>query len=156
MSRPAARLSDRVEAYRLRYNFHLSDVAAALGRSQLRKLPSFVARRRILAGKYAARLARVAGLRVPEVTQDPNVFHRYLVAVEHETVVSRIERFAEAGIEAGRGVYPPLHRFLGQSGEEFPCAEQAASTLISIPIYPGLTEQQVKYLLQVSEEVLRP
>jgi dTDP-4-amino-4,6-dideoxygalactose transaminase len=152
---PAARLSERVEPYRLRYNFHLSDPAAALGRSQLRKLPSFVARRRALAGQYSARLARVAGLRVPEATQNQSVFHRYLVAVERETVVSRIERFTAAGIEAGRGVYPPLHCFLAQSGADFPGAEQAVHTLVSIPIYPSLSEQQVDYLLHVSEEVLR-
>ena len=151
---PAARLSDRIEAYRLRYNFHLSDIAAALGKSQLRKLPSLAARRRALAEQFSARLAGVPGLQSPIVTERSNVFHRYLVAVEPGTVVSRIERFARAGIETGRGVYPPLHRFLGQSGEAYPGAERATSTLVSIPIYPSLAEEQVEYLLQVSEEVL--
>ncbi len=153
---PAARLSDRVETYRLRYNFRLSDVAAALGRSQLAKLPAFVARRRELAAQYAARLGLIVGLRAPDVTERPNAFHRYLVAVERETVVGRIKRFAAAGIEAGRGVYPPLHRFLGQPCERYPGAEQAVSMLVSIPIYPSLTEKQVEHLLQVSAEVLRP
>jgi len=151
----ADRLSDHVESFRLRYNFHLTDVAAALGRSQLEKLPAFITRRRALARQYTARLACVEGLSVPEVTQSLNVFHRYLVGVAQKTVVSRIERFAEAGVEAGRGVYPPLHRFLAQPGDEYPGAEQATRTLISIPIYPSLTEQQVEYLMQVSEKVLQ-
>ncbi len=153
---PAARLNDRVKPFRLRYNFHLSDVAAALGRSQLRKLPSFIGRRRALAERYSVRLGRLACLRVPEVTHRANVFHRYLVAVEPETAVGRIKRFTEAGVEAGRGVYPPLHRFLEQPADEFAFAEEATKTLVSIPIYPSLTEQQVERLLQVSEEVLQP
>jgi dTDP-4-amino-4,6-dideoxygalactose transaminase len=150
----AARLSDRVEPYRLRYNFHMSDVAAALGKSQLQKLPSFIARRRKLARQYTERLARVPGVRTPEANRPSSVFHRYLVAVQRETVVSRIERFAAANIEAGRGVYPPLHRYLGQAVEMFPGAEQAVGSLVSIPIYPSLTDQQVESLLQVSEKVL--
>jgi perosamine synthetase len=153
---PAMRLQERTDRYRLRFNFHLTDVAAALGRSQLRKLPSFVRRRRELAARYSARLGGIAGLSLPAVDDRPNVFHRYMVAVEPGTVVGRIERFAEAGVEAGRGVYPPLHRFLQQPGEAFPGAERAVDSLISIPIYPNLSGEQVEYVLQVSEEVLQP
>ncbi len=152
----AIRLQDQIEPYRLRYNFRLTDVAAALGRSQLAKLPAFIARRRELAARYTARLGRIAGLRVPAVDDRPNVFHRYLVAREGADVIDLIRQFADAGIEVGRGVYPPLHRYLGLPNDDFPGAERAIRTLLSIPIYPALSDKQVERLLQVSEEVLQP
>jgi len=147
------RLSERIEPYQLRYNFRLGDPAAALGMSQLRKLPSFIARRRALAGQYSARLGSLPGVQVPNAA-DGSVFHRYLVTVPRNTVVERIQRYAEVGIEAGRGVYPALHRSLARSAGEFPGAEKAMATLISIPLYPGLNEDQVEHILRVSEDVL--
>ena len=139
----AIRLCDRIEPYRLRYNFRMSDPAAALGRSQLRKLPSFIARRRELAGRYAARLSSVPGVQVPSA-EHGSVFHRFLPAVRHNTVVERIQRYAEFGIEAGRGVYPALHRSLVGSAGAYPGAEKAMATLVSIPLYPRLDDNQVE------------
>lgn len=149
----AMRLSDRIEPYRLRYNFRMSDLAAALGRSQLRKLSSFIARRRALADQYSARLSSLPGVQVPNAA-DGSVFYRYLVAVRQNTVVERIQRYAESGIEAGRGVYPGLHRSLAKPAGEYPGAERAMATLVSVPLYPGLNEDQVEHILQVSEDVL--
>ncbi|MCK4824101.1 DegT/DnrJ/EryC1/StrS family aminotransferase, partial [bacterium] len=58
--------TDNFEPYQLRYNFRLSDVAAALGISQLQKLSDFVARRRELAKRYTSRLSKVRTLELPE------------------------------------------------------------------------------------------
>ena len=145
---------DNLEPYQLRYNFRLSDIAAALGISQLRKLPDFVARRRELAKRYTSRLSEVCNLSLPEVTDDPNVFHRYLVAGDNLDVVGVIRRFADAGIEVGRGVYPPLHRYLECERKYYRGAERAVNTLLSIPLYPSLDDDEVEYILQTSEEIL--
>jgi perosamine synthetase len=149
----AMRLSDRIEPYRLRYNFRMSDLGAALGRSQLRKLSTFISRRQALADQYSVRLSSLPGVQVPNAA-DGSVFFRYLVAVPQNTVVERIRRYAECGIEAGRGVYPGLHRSLAKPAGEYPGAEMAMATLISVPLYPALNDDQVEHILRVSEKVL--
>jgi perosamine synthetase len=150
---PAARLSNEVERYRLRYNFHMSDVAAALGRSQLRKLPDFIRRRRGLATRYTTQLQTIRGLEVPAVDARSNVFQRFLVAILHGNVVDVIRRFAQVGIEVGRGVYPALHQFLAIRKDVFPMAEWAVRSLLSIPIHPALTQEQAEKLLRTSDAI---
>jgi perosamine synthetase len=145
--------SGDLPAYELRYNFHLSGIAAALGISQLQKLPSFVATRRRLALRYTERLSKLPNVRCP-VPNEQNVFFRYLVAVEDEDPATIIRGLADFGIEAGRGVFPPLHSYLKEANGNFPGAEQAVKTLVSIPLYPALTEAEVEHTLSATERVL--
>jgi perosamine synthetase len=147
-------IEQTMEPYELRYSFRLSDVAAALGRSQLRKLPAFLSRRRDLARRYTTSLAGIPQLAVPTVSEDTNVFFRYLVAWAGGGLTEMIRGFAAAGIEVGRGVYPPLHRYLGLPAADYPGAEQAVQTLLSIPLYPGLSDEQVERILAASTSVL--
>lgn len=140
--------------YELRYNFHLSDIASALGISQLRKLLRFSSRRRELAQHYTKELSGLSGLLCP-AAKESNIFFRYLVAIERGDPISIIKKFSDFGIEAGRGVYPPLHRFLKEPNDWYPCAERAVNTLISIPLYPALTNNEVDYILDVSKRIFR-
>jgi dTDP-4-amino-4,6-dideoxygalactose transaminase len=150
---PAARMQETTEHFQLRYNFHMSDIAAALGMSQLRKLPAFLQRRRELAALYSQRLSTKASLCVPMVDERPNVFFRFMVALQDGDVRDVLAKFRAVGIEAGRGVYPPLHRFFACPAERFPQAEHAAQTLVSIPLYPNLSDEQVEYVLNRSGEI---
>jgi perosamine synthetase len=145
---------DALEPYQLRYSFRLSDAAAALGIAQLKRLPAFVARRRELAKRYNAAFASIPGLTLPTVGCDNNAFFRYLAAGERVDVVETIRNFTAAGIEVGRGVFPPLHRYLQLNAAEFQGAERAVRTLLSIPLYPNLTDAQVDYILATSQKIL--
>ena len=146
---------DRYPRYETRYNFHMSELQAALGLSQLAKLEHFLARRAALAGQYAARLSTIDDVILPESTGDrENVFFRYLVALRHGDVVAVLRAFLDVGIEAGRGVFPPLHKFLGEPDRGFPHAARATETLVSIPLYPALTDDDVSYVLDRSVELL--
>jgi dTDP-4-amino-4,6-dideoxygalactose transaminase len=151
----AARLKDTINLkYEMRYNFHLSDILAALGLSQLSKLDGYIARRRELACLYSKRLSKFSKVRVPDTDRQGNIFFRYLVALpEDSDIVRIIRKFAAADIEVGRGVYPSLHNFMELPACQFPNAERAMRTLLSIPLYPALTSNQVKHILQISEDV---
>jgi dTDP-4-amino-4,6-dideoxygalactose transaminase len=153
----AARLKDADNVnYELRYNFHLSDILASLGLSQLAKLKGFITRRRELARLYSERLSRFSRLRLPDPDRQDNVFFRYLVGLpDGIDVAGVIEEFLNAQIEVGRGVYPSLHNYLRLSADCFPNAERAMRTLLSIPLYPALTDEQVEHILRVSEKVFR-
>lgn len=141
-------------AYELRFNFHLSDVAAALGLSQLKRLPGFIERRRALAARYSAALAPIPGIICPDPRAN-NVFFRYLVALKENNPARVIQKFAASGIEVGRGVYPPLHRYLGEMPMDYPGAERAIGSLISIPLYPALTDDEVPKILAASTTILQ-
>lgn len=140
-------------AFRLRYNFHMTEVSAALGLSQLRRLPAFLARRRALASRYAGELAGIPGLALPRV--DPaNVFFRFIAGAGGREARLLVAECAQLGVELGRGVFPPLHRSLRQDAARFPGAERATAANISIPLYPGLSEAQAGKVLAVMRRVL--
>ena len=58
------------------------------------------------------------------------------------------------GIEAGRGVYPPLHDLSRQASGRFAGAERARQTLVSIPLYPALTDDEVTDVLASARRIL--
>jgi len=134
---------DEKEDDRTRYNYKLTDLQAAMGRVQLRKLPDFIARRQAIAARYDNLLMERG---IPRPASPPNreaIPYRYVVRME------RLEEFLAAGREAGIGyrrpVFKPLHRMLGRTG--YPQTEAAFSTALSIPLYPSLSDAEVKIIL---------
>lgn len=124
------------------YSVGMTAIQAALGLSQLKQLDEFIARRREIAAVYSARFDD-AGIECP----DPDcgsVFFRYLIGVDNPA--GKVATLKEIGIEAGRGVYPPLHRQLGLPDDQFPGATAAVNRLLSVPCHPSLTDRDVSYI----------
>ncbi len=139
-------------AYSPAFSFGMTGMQAALGRSQLCQLPGFIERRRDVAARYTA-VFREAGIETP----DPDVestFFRYIIGVEDPA--GKVEALERVGIEAGRGVDPPLHRLLGLPNEQFPGAEECYSRLLSVPVHPSLTDGQVGYIIEQVLQVCAP
>lgn len=135
------------------YSLGMSALQAGLGLSQLDQLDTFIARRREIAAAYTAVFAR-HGIECP----DPDcgsVFFRYLIAVTRDPAEVLLQ-LAQAGIEAGRGVYPPLHQQLGRPGQYFPGVTAAVNRLVSVPCHPSLTDQQVRYIADTVAMVCAP
>lgn len=125
---------------RSRFNFQMSDLQAALGRSQLRRLDAFLSRRRETASLYAAALPRTLRKQEPSPGADPNHF-RFVLRLEEVEEARR--RFETADI---RTIVPTepwelLHRQLGLSGDSFPVAERLAVSTLSLPVQPALTDE---------------
>jgi perosamine synthetase len=123
-----------------RFNYKLTDMQAALGRSQLGRLDAFVARRRAVAARYRGLLAGVAGCRVPAEAGARHVYHRFVVRVA-APLERVIERLARGGVTARRPVFRPIHRALGLAG--YPEAERLWQTCLSLPCYPLLSDAEV-------------
>jgi dTDP-4-amino-4,6-dideoxygalactose transaminase len=138
--------------YRPAFSFGMTAMQAALGRSQLRQLPGFIERRREIAARYTAAFSSV-GIETPDPDVD-SVFFRYIIGVEHPE--QKVAQLAGRGVEAGRGVNPPLHRLLGLPNDRFPGAEECFSKLLSVPVHPGLTDEQVDYITQQVVETCAP
>lgn len=136
---------------RVRHNYKMTDMAAAMGRSQLARLEDWIARRREIAAEYDRRLSGLA-VKIPERgVPDGHVFYRYVMrsAQAGDHLISEFER---RGVAARRPVSQPIHRLLGLDPSFFPGAEEALREALSLPVYPGLTEaEQGTVILSVLE-----
>jgi perosamine synthetase len=129
---------DEKDHYKVRYNYKMSDIQAALGLIQLNKLPDFVQRRKEIALGYNGAFADL-GIELPQGEFD-HVYYRYVLRAEKD-VSEIISRIQEKGVMSTRPVFKPLHRYLElRSG--FKNTDRAYSTALSIPIYPSLTEEE--------------
>jgi dTDP-4-amino-4,6-dideoxygalactose transaminase len=133
-----------------RANAKLTDVQAALGRSQLGRLDSFVARRRAIAARYRAGLAGAA-CALPEDAGAAHVYHRFVVEVARP-LDAVIGALAARGVTARRPVFRPLHHAAG--GGRYPEADRLWERSLSLPCYPSLTDGEVDVVVTALREAL--
>lgn len=128
---------DKKDRFKLRYNYKMTDMAAALGLSQLKRLPSFLNRREEIAFIYETALKRrVTG----GEKKEKRIYYRYVLETRH---LKRLMGLMEKeGISCRRPIFRPLHYYTGEKG--YPNTQRAWERLISIPIYPGLTDKEVR------------
>jgi dTDP-4-amino-4,6-dideoxygalactose transaminase len=129
------------------YNYRMTDIQAAIGREQLKRLPAIVARRRELAMRYDERLRSVAGVIVPrQPSWARSNWQSYAIRVEPPTDQRTVmQRMLDAGIATRRGVmnvhreraYPPG---TWRAGSGLVNSERAQDTAIVLPLYHQLTE----------------
>ncbi len=144
----------------LGFNFRMTDIAAACGISQMRKLDELNEKRIRNAAFLAGQLTGIEGLAIPIVGPErKHVFHQFTVRVTSRFGLSRDELAAalkERGIMTGVH-YPipihkqPLYRNLGYDGC-FPVSEQVARETLSLPVHPGLSDQDLRYIVQSLKE----
>lgn len=140
----ALRQYDGLPADRLRFNCKMSDMAAALGRVQLRRLPEFIERRRSLAARYDEAFAGLA-VECPPSTPG-HIYFRYVVGVESEVDVI-IDQLEARSVSARRPIYQPLHRELGAPDSQYPRATAAYARDLSLPLYPSLDEVEIERVI---------
>jgi dTDP-4-amino-4,6-dideoxygalactose transaminase len=133
-----------------RVNAKLSDLAAALGRSQLERFDGFVARRRAVAARYRERLRGLPCSPPPDVGPR-HVYHRFVVEVERPPDAVRAALHAR-GVAARRPVYRPAHQALGLRG--FPQADRLWARTLSLPCYPTLTDVEIDTVTTALGEAL--
>lgn len=138
------------EQVELGYNYRLTDVQAALGASQLRRLDELQARRQAMARRYDTLLEPLPLIR-PHVPADRiSSWHLYVVEIDDRRCdISRAQVFQSlrnAGIAPNVHYIPihlqPYYRELGFQSGDFPNAERYYSRALTIPLYPDMTEAQ--------------
>lgn len=150
------------EQQALGYNYRMTELQAALGRAQLKRLPQMMARRTALADRYDA-LLRDLPLRLPaRVPHRQSSWHLYAVEIDRtRCTATRAEVFAALRAE-GIGVnvhYIPIHtqpyyRALGFEPGDYPAAERYYAGAISLPLFPALTEAQQDRVVDVLRRAL--
>ena len=131
---------DKREDFEPRFSFKMTDIGAAIGRVQLRKLPGFVERRKEIAARYNEGFH---GLPMLLPDPDGHVYYRYVVSLDRRDLLER--HLVKAGIDVKRPVFRPMHHFLGG---QFPESERAHVSCLSMPVYPGLTDEEVAHVIE--------
>jgi len=141
----------------LGYNFRMTDINAALGVEQLKKLPKFNKIRQKNAAFLSKNLSNIPGLITPNVGENmTHVFHQYTIRITKEFGLSRddvLKKLNEAGI--GTAVFYPLpineqkvYRELGYKSDT-PIAKKVSNEVLSLPVHPGLKESDLRYIIKV-------
>ena len=145
------------------HNFRLSDLQCALGLSQLARLDRWIARRNEIARRYRRGLAGCKGI-TPLVLEDDlrHAYHLFVVQIDDSAAVGRDQLF-QVMRRAGVGVnvhYPPVHlqpfyrhHFATREGQ-CPRAERLARMILSLPMFPGLSDAEVDFVIQTIKDVL--
>jgi len=126
------------------FNFRMTDIHASIGLAQLTKLPAYNARRRQIAARYDTQLD---GVVTPAVSQGvTHVYHQYTIRVNRRDEF--VELLRQRGV--GTGIYYPIpvHQqkpfvALGYGEQRYPVSERLCREVVSIPVHPSLTDDEV-------------
>jgi len=144
---------DMRSSYKVRCNYRMSDLTAGLALSQFQKLQSFVQRRREIARRYdevSLKFGMSTQLAIPNSVP---VYYRYVILSDHADSLIRETR--GAGIFCDRPVYCPGHRYLKLNPHpKFTGTEAVWRDGVSVPIWPGLSDREVSYIISVLGETL--
>jgi perosamine synthetase len=143
--------------YRVRYNYPMTDIMASIGCEQLKKFPFFARRRKLIAENYQYILEKKGIPHFPK-RKDTNVvpFRFLLQGKDLQEILTIKQKFQEQGIETKLPIepYELLHRLLGQNRKQFPNAESFAQTVLSLPMYPALKDNEVERIGKALKKVL--
>jgi dTDP-4-amino-4,6-dideoxygalactose transaminase len=137
----------------LGYNYRMPEIEAAIGLIQLSKLPRFLEIRKRNANVLSEMLSDVKGIRLPyEPSGSKHSWYLYTISVNKDRDML-LKKLNSIGI--GASVYyeipvhlTPLFRGIGFSEGMFPNAENAARQVLSLPIHPGLSENDMVFIYE--------
>lgn len=159
---PDSRAGWYYEMQVLGYNYRITDIQCALGVSQLKKIDMFVSRRREIATSYTEIFSKSPYLTIPYQNKDrDSSWHLYVLRLNLDKMNKTRRQVFDELRSMGIGVhvhYIPLHlqpyyrQKFGFKRGDFPEAEAYYDSALTIPLFPDLTEEDIK---RITESVLR-
>jgi dTDP-4-amino-4,6-dideoxygalactose transaminase len=143
----------------LGYNSRLDELQAAILRAKLRYLPVWTSQRRQLAAWYTQHLADISEVRLPMVAPGAEpVWHLYVVHTPQRNALQQY--LATCGIGTLIHYPTPPHRqpayaHLGLADNAFPIADDLAATCLSLPLWPGMSEEMIRAVAGVIRQFYR-
>ncbi len=142
---------------RLGYNYRMTEISAALGLPQLRRLDFAIAERRKIANTYSKHFDPYKNLlQTPFIaSQNTHTFFLYVVKLLNKKINRNalIAALAERGI-ASKAYFPSIHLYgfyrkeFGYKRDDFPISESTSAHTLALPLYIGLKEKDLKYIAQ--------
>jgi len=145
--------NENMDYVKLGYNFRMSDITAALGIAQLKKVKKIIEMRRQNAEALSARLSEIAEIEVPHAPDHFfHVYQMYTIRIKG----GQVNRDALSAYLAQRGImtrvyFEPVHltKFYQDKmryNYELPATENLARQVLTLPMYPGLSEDEINYI----------
>ncbi len=152
------------EMQELGFNYRLSDVQAALGVSQLNKLESFVKRRREIVSQYNKAFSTLKNTVIPyERSGLESAFHLYVLKIDFKAIGKSRKDFMLALHKKGVGSqvhYIPVHfqpyyqNNFSNILNNLPVAEKYYEQCLSLPLYPAMSDEDTKHVIETVEAML--
>ncbi|MBI5095340.1 MAG: aminotransferase class I/II-fold pyridoxal phosphate-dependent enzyme [Candidatus Hydrogenedentes bacterium] len=146
------------------YKYRMHDVSAAMGIEQMKKLPAFMAARRRLARMYSSVLSDVEEISLPAVSEDSeHAWHLYIIRLKLDRLTMNRDEIAQAlrRENVGTGIHfvgLHLHQYyretLGYTPEDLPVATAASREILSLPLFPLMTDKNVSEVVEALKKVL--
>jgi dTDP-4-amino-4,6-dideoxygalactose transaminase len=142
------------------YNSRLDEIQAAVLRIKFRNIDAYNTKRRENALLYNESLAAVKGIKTPSEREGAqHVYHQYTIKIKDR---DSVKRKLDAGSETSSMIYYPVplhlqaaYRNLGQKPGSLPHAERVAQEVLSLPIYPELTGEQIAIVVGAVKSAMR-
>ncbi|HRY36094.1 MAG TPA: aminotransferase class I/II-fold pyridoxal phosphate-dependent enzyme [Smithellaceae bacterium] len=144
------------------YKYNMPDLLAALGLAQMERWKEFNDRRKVLAELYLEGLKGLPKLDLPQVPEyeHTHAWHLFIVKVKDYPRDDFMEKLADYNIGYGLH-FPPAHALsyvrkkVGWAGRSLPETKRAAERIISLPLFPDMTEKDVHYVCRAVKEILK-
>ncbi len=138
------------------YNYRMTNMQAAVGRAQMRRINKLISAKRRIARAYAKRLRSIEGIALPpEMPWATNVYWLYTILLDDSFGLSASElakTLASAGIDTRR-VFIPMHQMpMYSSRGEFPVSQDISRRGLSLPSSPTLTEEDIDFICEKIED----
>lgn len=147
------------------YKYNFPDLAAAIGLKQLERLDAMQRRRKEIVAAYDEAFGALDALALPRVRSGvEHAWHLYIIRVREDRLRIGRDAFIRELAERGIGTsvhFIPLHmhghyrKRLGLRPDQFPVAEEVFSSIVSLPLFSAMTDQEVSQVIEAVCEVVR-
>jgi perosamine synthetase len=158
-SQASATWKERAPVYEVNiqgYRYHMSNINAGIGLAQLKKIDSFIARRREICRRYDSAFKKMPGIACLLINYDNVAPHIYVIRVKNGLRNDLMEYLKNLDIETGINYMPNhLHHFYARKKVSLPETEKAYKEILTIPLHCGLSDDDVNQVIQGITEGLK-
>ncbi|MCG2712349.1 MAG: DegT/DnrJ/EryC1/StrS family aminotransferase [Candidatus Omnitrophica bacterium] len=160
----SARLKKRFDAikepygkdFMPKYTYRMSDLQAAVGCVQIKRLPEFIRRREQIARQYMNAFGNDERVQLPFIPKGArHTFHRFILTLKEPNLDQCLRKCQKKGVMVKRAIKPyVLNQYLNISDRAFPNTQYIMKHCASVPIYPALKNQDVKKVIDALKGAL--
>ena len=140
------------------YNWRMSSMTAALGLSQFDKLDRIIQLRRRHARFYVLKLKKINEIKLPDEPKDHlHVYQLFTIQLKNNLIRNELQKFLTSRGIMTKVFFEPIHlsNFYKKSGfgkKSLPNTEKISQTILSLPIFPGLKSEEIRYICDSIQE----